>query len=97
MDLLCPLCGEPWDNDCLHEVEGLTYRAAGRLFVRVGCAAIDGRTTPLPRCLDAAKARPEAVEARRAIYDVNGDDLDGAAVNLEDFAYAFEQLDDDET
>lgn len=44
-DVHCHICGEPWDNDCLHEAyeygapEGLTYKQAADLFRQFGCGA----------------------------------------------------------
>jgi len=28
MDIHCRYCGEPWDHDELHEIEGHTYKQA---------------------------------------------------------------------
>lgn len=36
-DIHCTHCGEPWDHDSLHEVDGMTYRDAGRAFAFYGC------------------------------------------------------------
>ena len=42
-DIKCPHCGEPWDNDCLHDVaeyggpENLSYKSASKAFAKVGC------------------------------------------------------------
>ena len=50
-DIRCPKCGEPWDNDCLHEAheygapEMLSYRTAAKLFAQFGC----GLFNELPR------------------------------------------------
>lgn len=45
IDLFCPHCGEPWDNDELH-VEGVDYREAFLAFKAYGCpvaeAVMDG-------------------------------------------------------
>ena len=44
MDIYCRKCGEPWDNDELHEVaeeHGRTYDEVRELFARNGCAVFD--------------------------------------------------------
>lgn len=80
MDLLCPICLEPWDNDTFHEVAqetDSTYQAVTTRFRRSGCGAL-GTTHGDHR--DAA--RSQAVET---IYGLLGDDMDGAASLIEDF------------
>ena len=43
MDIQCSICGEPWDNDCLHDSNeygapaGLSYKKASKLFQQYGC------------------------------------------------------------
>lgn len=50
MDIQCSICGEPWDNDCLHEShdfgapKGLSYTKASSLFQQYGCGLF--RETP---------------------------------------------------
>lgn len=44
MDIYCRKCGEPWDNDELHEVaeeHDRTYDEVRELFARNGCAVFD--------------------------------------------------------
>ena len=41
LDLPCPHCGEPWDNDELHGSEFLDYTAAFQAFKAYGCGAFD--------------------------------------------------------
>lgn len=77
MDLLCPLCGEPWDNDELHHVAGKTYRQALHDFQARGCLALGSRHS--------APANITAARAAAALYDILGDDADGAAAMLEDY------------
>lgn len=99
MDVYCPNCGEPWDHDSMHEeveARGLdaTYDQIAAEFRRRGCAALiagfgmsdcarrtiaaEGRGV-LTRSAETAEAR-----AARVVYDVLGDDMDGAAAMLED-------------
>lgn len=87
MDIMCPRCGEPWEIDSIHEevaervYEGrtATYASVAREFQSRGCAAFTAygaRCTGLP---DKGRAA-----AASAMYDLLGDDLDGAASMLED-------------
>lgn len=88
MDLYCPRCGEPWDLDTLHEETAariqnvrvaLPYETAfaevRRDFQQRGCAALGE-----PRCLD----RDGTATVAAAVYELLGDDLDGAAAMLDD-------------
>jgi hypothetical protein len=80
MDLYCPRCAEPWDNDTLHDVAGelgSSYRAVAADFRRRGCAALG------ERCGELAPASARAVIA--AAYELGGDDMDGAMSDLEDW------------
>lgn len=91
MDIRCPKCGEPWDFDSLHEETeyrtessgGAAYedafRTVRRDFTRRGCAAL---TAYGARCAGGA-AHPGI----GVIYELMGDDIDGAASFLEDAEY----------
>lgn len=68
MDILCPKCGEPWDRDELH-IESVSVKA----FMREGCGVFGVKCEPSDRGTLA-----------QAVYDVLGDDLDGAAAMFED-------------
>jgi hypothetical protein len=92
MDIICPRCTEPWDNDCLHEeadertalqVPGNTYHAVMREFQSKGCEAFkyaygQGKCAPVNNTRSAVAS---------AMYDLLGDDMDGAASMMEDFEY----------
>ena len=78
MDIRCAICKEPTDNDELHyvaEEEGRTYREVYNDFVSNGCVAIYGGTP----CEPAGNPLLGA-----AIYDLMGDDVDGAMSAWED-------------
>ncbi len=90
MDIYCPKCGEPWDNDSLHEAAAelneearslgerpVTYDTVARDFRDRGCLALG------ERC---GKPNPEIAKAAAAVYAFSGDDMDGAASDFEDFA-----------
>ena len=40
MDIHCRHCGEPWDHDELHDVEGASYKEAVQLFIVHGLSLI---------------------------------------------------------
>lgn len=102
MDLYCPKCREPWDNDCLHDeakarghdCDGLNpaspcadgcvaYRKVAAEFRRQGCAALS-TAYPNTSC-EARGGRRDALAD--AVYDLMGDDMDGAAAAFEDAEY----------
>lgn len=83
MDIRCPACGEPLDNDELHDVPGMTYAEAVKAFRRRGCKALGFACAWAP-----GMARPASAQAAAVLMDVLGDDMDGVASMLEDFEYA---------
>ena len=44
-DIYCPTCGEPWDADELHYVEGKSYVEARTQFQKEGCAVFGASHT----------------------------------------------------
>ncbi len=50
IDVHCPHCGEPWDNDCFHDMQEwnleLTYMQAAQEFQTLGCNLFYGKDTP---------------------------------------------------
>lgn len=88
MDLRCPRCSEPWDFDSLHDAYDeandrvIPYAEALREFKRIGCGAFDGAKEPT--CVKVNNTRTLATET---IYDLLGDDIDGAAALLDDFEF----------
>lgn len=86
MDVYCRNCGEPWENETLHEVAqemGTTYGKIAQAFSRTGCKAFNGSEYETTRC----KADPKA-EMRGMLADLLGDDMDGYSAMLEDMEYA---------
>ena len=82
MDIYCTRCGEPWDLDTFHDVadeQGTTWEAAVAAFRSDGCGAT-GWCAP---CEPRRTARGSATDA---LFDILGDDVDGVAAMLEDFA-----------
>lgn len=86
MDLLCPRCSEPWDLEELHHVyrgdDHIPFDDARQMFYKIGCAAMDGDT--VPSCNERVTLTTEATSV---IYELLGDDVDGAAALLDDFEY----------
>jgi hypothetical protein len=40
MDIYCPVCAEPWENDFFHELEPMSYDQATRMFRAKGCGIL---------------------------------------------------------
>lgn len=84
MDIYCPKCGEPWDIDTLHDVaeeNDSTFDSVRVDFYARGCLALGTRHN-------------EDVDDERAMiatvaYELSGDDIDGAASDMDDFFYLF--------
>lgn len=84
MDLRCARCAEPIDNDELHcvaEERGTTYALVAREFRANGCVAVTGTVCEPSDSIMASAAG--------AMYDLLGDDMDGAAAMLDDFEMGF--------
>lgn len=81
MDLYCSTCSEPVDNDYFHDVAaetGRTYSEVASDFRNRGCEALGdshGEGAPNPYA--------------SALYDLLGDDMDGAAAMMEDYPDLF--------
>lgn len=86
MDILCPQCAEPWENDCLHDEaddRGTTYTEVMREFQTRGCETFVSYGA---KC--STRDGGMRAAAAGAIYELLGDDMDGAASLLEDFEWA---------
>lgn len=82
MDIICPVCTEPWDLSELHDAEGgLSFSEANALFHTKGCGPVFGVTCkPVTASGDRLRGDVSA-----AMYDLLGDDVDGIAAMMEDF------------
>lgn len=83
MDINCPKCAEPIDNDELHEIASLydmTYSEVLREFQVMGCNALD---------MEHNKATMDSFKSQvaGAMFELMGDDTDGVAAMMEDFEY----------
>ena len=76
MDIFCPVCGEPWDLDELHDVPGIPFEAARRGFAAEGCGVFG---TKHNSTIDSDRATKSAV-----LHELLGDDIDGIASLMED-------------
>jgi hypothetical protein len=87
MDLYCPKCGEPWENDTFHEVadeKGMTYQEVAAEFRINGCEAV-GSSHNSPSTERDSTFGLTRQEAAGALYDLLGDDMDGAAAMMDDY------------
>jgi hypothetical protein len=104
MDVYCPICAEPIDNDELHDVAEAnkqvapaagtvgavffplptTYAGVAADFRKRGCKALEAAYGPQPHC---KPGDADTTEAIATVYDLLGDDMDGAASTLEDWAF----------
>lgn len=88
MDIYCTRCSEPIDMDYLHDLveEGMyaNFKEALHAFQTKGCEALGE-----PQCERSDSLRAAAMGA---MFDLLGDDVDGAAAMMDDFEYmgAFE-------
>jgi len=83
MDINCPKCAEPVEIEYLHNVAdavGTTFTAVLHAFQTDGCSALGERCNPRVTDRDRARAAGAAM-----LYEILGDDIDGAAAMLEDF------------
>jgi hypothetical protein len=100
MDINCPVCAEPWDMDTLHtEIEerlasgemsedtnyNVLYFKMSDEFKSKGCKAFTF-TGAAPWCVKPDNdSQYELAAVASALYDLLGDDMDGAASMLEDW------------
>lgn len=81
MDIICPKCGEPWDNDEIHsyaEENASTYSKVAKVFRTKGCGVAFEAWSLGPCKAD----RDSAI--RYALADLSDDDMDGYAADMED-------------
>lgn len=89
MDIYCPRCGEPTDHDELHahaEAMDRTYEKVAADWRVFGCGALGvSCNTPSERVDPVFGLTPQA--AADALYDIMGEDMDGAAAMMEDMGF----------
>lgn len=83
MDIPCTQCGEPWDNHSFHDLAAeleTTYTVIMRRFRSEGCAVF--------ATWGVAPCEPDRHSLIRSeLADILGDDIDGYAAEMEDYAY----------
>lgn len=89
-DIPCPVCGEPWDNDELHERAeeiALDHENYGDVYDRVrgyfrinGCEFFGAEHN--------AHGNRQVAEATRTLMNIMPDDFDGVVAMLQDAGLA---------
>ena len=82
MDILCPICAEPWDADELYDVwlddgRQVEWKTARKLFAKVGCDVFNTQHNE-------SGVGSEEAEISTMLFDLLGDDVDGIAAAVED-------------
>lgn len=83
MDINCPKCAEPIDNEEFHyvaEAEGITYNEVVRGFRKIGCPMVNMQCNE--ETLGSFKS-----QAASAMFELMGDDADGVSAMMDDFEY----------
>lgn len=92
MDIPCPFCGEPWDQDALHEMPGVTlgmhasdvydscYREAVRQFRTYGCPVFQERGRRLEVC---TRANLGDMALVHVLWETLGEDIDALSAEYE--------------
>lgn len=94
MDIYCPVCGEPWEVDTLHDelsrrLNGRSvtdeyytrqFRLLQRDFAVKGCVELGSQHAPTIAEQDKARA-----ELSAEMFALLGDDIDGVASAMDDF------------
>lgn len=83
MDIYCPVCAEPWDNDTLHEYaeeNDSTYNKVYRAFMNDGCG-VAFATWNIDTC---EKVDNMTTSLMSVLVDIMGDDVDGIMSGMED-------------
>ena len=76
MDIYCPICGEPWAIDTLHDADGLSYKQARASFRIRGCETFETKHS---------ESRDNETSALSAmLFDLLGNDVDGIAAEMAD-------------
>lgn len=90
MDLYCSKCGEPVDNDELHGVaqaSGQRYAEVAASFRIEGCHALGMTHNNHPDVATDRVFGLTRAQSSEALYDLLGDDMDGAAAMMEDMGW----------
>ena len=84
MDIYCPVCAEPWDNDCLHDAvddgDFDSYNDSAGAFRKSGCKIF--HTTHNETTVGSFRAQVSGV-----LMDLLDDDMDGVSAMMDDFEW----------
>lgn len=80
-DIYCSTCGESWDMDSIHDIEGDSYADKMNKFMHAGCGALDANCNE--------EGNEEVSSAMLIAHDLMGEDVDGIASMMEDFTNGF--------
>lgn len=64
-DIYCAHCGEPWEQDMLHDVEGMSYMPAAKAFTVQGCTLFQ-------------MGKDSACKAAKVVSDIELEAINGA-------------------
>lgn len=98
-DAYCLHCGEPWDTYEFHDIAvqyDVKYRDIWSKFKQVGCGLFDGAWgDPIIQFAELEKCKTEEpceskgfLEGAAVIYELSGNDSDGAISGVEDMRRA---------
>ena len=82
MDIRCPICGEPWEIETLHDEADWTNETFDKVrkrFYSDGCGKVFG--------VSCERSNDNAATLAALAHEVMGDDVDGIASMLEDAEY----------
>ena len=82
MDIYCGTCAEPVELDFLHDVaeeKNTTFDRVLHEFQSIGCPAVGYAHS------EVTDVRADTAMAMGALFDLLGDDVDGAAAMMEDY------------
>ena len=86
MDIYCPVCGEPWDNDTLHDYAeefDSTYEKVWHSFRDNGCGVAFAEW----KIISCVKRNNMRTTYMSALSEIMGDDVDGIMSMMEDAEY----------
>ena len=85
MDIYCPVCSEPWDNDALHEYAEeleMKYSDVARTYRESGCGEAFKEWG-----ITCEKVSNSRTRVMAALIEIMGDDMDGIMSGMEDAEY----------
>ena len=99
MDIRCPVCGEPWEFDCIHEEVEVRHPSrpwdTGEKYSQVAYDVYykpvleDFRMTGCEALGESHNTSPnkDVAQLTSMLFDIMGDDVDGIMSELDDAEY----------